>query len=212
MAREINHSIDYYTNKFVNLWAKANAFRVKAARVYAEACNKKTLDAKYAFRALEGFQDWTEEQWKRIYLIGSGVILSEYIDAPDPAITRVMAKYKVSFDDQLEIFTNGLEIATLAGNTTVIRLEKLQEHHIAQAFIEATGEHRSIEDQVQFMRERVRENLEVLENHSISVRHACHISPEQVYNLLTQETCVLDSAALMAAAQVRARLDAVHER
>ena len=202
MAREINHSIDYYTNKFVSLWSKANAFRVKAARFYAEACNRKTLDAAHAFEALSGFQDWTPEQWKRIYLIGSGTILSEYIDAPNPAIARVMAKHKVSFDDQLEIFTNGLEIATLTGHTTTIRLEKLQEHHIAQVFIQATGEHRSIEDQVQFMRERVRPNLEVLESHSIRVKHACHISPEQLTELLTTEPYPLDAAALMAIAQI----------
>lgn len=202
MAREINHSIDYYTSKFISLWAKANAFRVKAARIYAEACNRKTLDAAHAFEALPGFQDWTPEQWKRIYLIGSGTILSEYIDAPNPAIARVMAKHKVSFDDQLEIFTNGLEIATLTGHTTTIRLEKLQEHHIAQVFIQATGEHRSIEDQVQFMRERVRPNLEVLESHSIRVKHACHISPEQLTELLTTEPYPLDAAALMAIAQI----------
>lgn len=202
MAREINHSIDYYTSKFVSLWAKANAFRVKAARIYAEACNRKTLDAAHAFEALPGFHDWTPEQWKRIYLIGSGTILSEYIDAPNPAIARVMAKHKVSFDDQLEIFTNGLEIATLTGHTTTIRLEKLQEHHIAQVFIQATGEHRSIEDQVQFMRERVRPNLEVLESHSIRVKHACHISPEQLTELLTTEPYPLDAAALMAIAQI----------
>ena len=194
MAREINHSIDYYTSKFISLWAKANAFRVKAARIYAEACNRKTLDAAHAFEALPGFQDWTPEQWKRIYLIGSGTILSEYIDAPNPAIARVMAKHKVSFDDQLEIFTNG--------HTTTIRLEKLQEHHIAQVFIQATGEHRSIEDQVQFMRERVRPNLEVLESHNIRVKHACHISPEQLTELLTTEPYPLDAAALMAIAQI----------
>ena len=196
-----NHTIDYYINKFKHYYAKANAFRVKAAKFYAEACNRNDLQARHAFELIDEFKDWTPKQWRLLYLIGSGVILSEYLDCHNPGIAICMARFGVKFEDQLDIFENGLCMYTITGRTKVVSVERMKECHIAQVFISG-GDKRDAEGQMQWLREHVRKSPEVLPGGIIRVGHACHINQEQLVGLLLDpENPPLAPQVLMSCAQ-----------
>jgi len=200
----MEHKLDYYLTHFVNTWGKSLDQRLKASRYYAEAINTDNAFARYSFENLPDFKEWTKKQWRLVYLVGSGVIIPEYLDVHNPGIGIVMARYKVSQVDQADILGNGLHMATITGGQKVVQIKNMEEHHIAQVFI-ADGSKRSHADQVKWLKDLVRPNLEVLDNHCVRVAHACHISPAELSKLLTTKPFPLSADALMALAQTVSR-------
>lgn len=74
--------------------------------------------AQFAFESLPEFKDWRKSQWWRVFYVGSGVLLPEFLDAPDAMVANLLAWHSVGLDDQRAILDDGLELATLNGNTS----------------------------------------------------------------------------------------------
>ena len=206
MSETVTHTLPYYLNHFTANWGKSLKQRKKAATYYAEACTVHNFMAQFAFESLPEFKDWRKSQWWRVFYVGSGVLLPEFLDAPDAMVANLLAWHSVSLDDQQAILDDGLELATLNGNTQVIPLKNLEPAHIARAFIKADGSHRPNEEQVQWLHEHIRPNLVVLQNGGIRVTHACIILPNVLKGLLRGEDHPLSSNDLYEIAdELRAR-------
>lgn len=180
------HRLAYYVRHFATLWGKSLQQRATACKFYADAVNSGNLLAQVAFQAIDGFTNLRPKQWRLMRLVGSGVIIPEYLDAHDAAVPNCMARCKVSHEDQKDIWNNGLAVGTLSGRTVVKTMDTLQAHHIAQVYIQSTGNKRSVQAQVKWLEEHVRPNLEVLDHSVLRVGHACFISKDELANLLPE--------------------------
>lgn len=199
-----NRTIKKSLRAFVASWGSSVASRLRAARIYADAANEGNTEAKAQFWALKGFEQWADQQWSLLYWIGSGVILPELINVKNISVALQFAYRHVRLEMQRQIFEHGLRIANISGVIRVIEFKKIHEQHITQVFKE-DGTERTIAEQIAWLKSKQRENIEVLSNGNIRVRHACIILLSKLYEFLCSERCPLGAAALMAAANAQAR-------
>jgi len=195
MSKNLNKAL----KSFVTSWSSSVTSRLRACRIYADAVNTKDLDAKYQFRALPAFKNWSPKQWRLIELIGSGVVSPCYLDYKHPGIPISLANNNVGIEQQEFIFENGLQLADMAGNVKRVALKNLQDHHVCQAF-KPDGTPRTVEEQIAWLKAHEHDNIVVFDNGVIRIRHACHITPEQLFSILTGDCAPLGAEALMAAA------------
>jgi len=191
------HRLRYYVCHFVASWGKSVQQREAACKFYADAINSGNLLAQIAFEALDGFDNLTPSQWKLMRRVGEGLIIPEYLDCPDVSVPLCMFKCHVSLEDQKDIWYNGLEVGTLTSRERNHSVRVLRAHHIAQVFIEATGEKRSLPEQVKFLRERVSPNPTISENKDMVFSHATTLPKARLAEFLPQ---IFTSAELIAIA------------
>ena len=189
---------------FVSSWGHSITSRLRAARIYADAANAGNTEAKAQFWALDGFKHWTAQQWSLLYWIGSGVLSPKFIDSKDLSVPLAFAYKNVRMEMQNMIFDHGLKIANINGTLREIEFKKIHQQHISQAFKD-NGEERTIEEQVQWLKDKERKNVEVLENGNIRIRHACILTPTDLFELLCSNPPPLGVEALIAAANRQAR-------
>ena len=193
MAKTINSAL----RAFTAAWGSSVTSRLRAAKIYADAANTKDTDAKSKFWQLDGFKHWTEQQWSLLYWIGSGVLSGKFIDAKNLSVPLAFAYRGLSIELQESILENGLRLARVDGTVYTMPFKFVRHNHISQVFDEE-GNERSIEEQVQWIRNRERSNYDVLANGNVRFRHACVLTPTDMFNILSSEHAPLGVEALMA--------------
>lgn len=215
MSKTINSAI----KQFTTYWNKAVELRFKAAKIYAAACNQWDYGARNAFKGLTDFSSWTREQWNLLYFIGSvttvkdahgndierGIIPPCYIGFARPSLPLCMRRHKVPYTDMEKLFKEGAILADINGKQKLIQIRYLQNKHIRQLYDE-NGHKRSILQQLKWLRDHQRPNIEVLDGGIIHVHHRCYINKETLLKVLTEsDNPPLTAAELFIAAQKVAR-------
>jgi hypothetical protein len=192
-------------NAFVSAWGASVTSRLRAAKIYADAANKGNTDAKAQFWALKGFENWTAQQWSLLYAIGSGILSPLFIDAKDLSVPLAMVHKNVRIEMQVQIFKHGLMAAKLDGSVHTIPYKLVHQKHISQVFKD-NGEERTVDEQVQWLLENQKENIEPLTNGCWRVRHGCILTPDDIYRIIAHEdNAPLGAEALIAVATQQAR-------
>ena len=140
MAKSINASL----RAFVASWGSSETSRLRAAKIYADAANSKDTDAKAKFWALPEFKNWTMQQWRLLYCIGSGLLSPKYLDVHNLAVPLAMVYRNVRIEMQEYIITDGLKLARSNGTIRTLPYKLIQQKHISQVFKD-NGEERTIE-------------------------------------------------------------------
>lgn len=192
-----NKSINASLRAFVASWGSSVTSRLRAAKIYADAANSKNTDAKAKFWALQEFANWTPQQWALLYWIGSGVLSSKYLDVHNLAVPLALVHRNVRLEMQEHIVNHGLQLARINGTIRELPYKLIQQKHITQVFKE-NGEERTIEEQVQWLKDHEKQNIEVLANGNVRIRHACVMTPTDLFNILSSEYQPLGPEALMA--------------
>ena len=193
MAKSINASL----RAFVASWGSSVTSRLRAAKIYADAANSQNTDAKAKFWALPEFKNWTQQQWRLLYCIGSGILSPKYLDVHNLAVPLSLVSNNVRIEMQDHIVTNGLKLARINGTIRELPYKLVQQKHISQCFKD-NGEERTVEEQVQWLKDHEKQNVEVLANGNVRIRHACVLTPTDLFNILSDEHSPLGPEALMA--------------
>lgn len=193
MAKSINASL----RAFVASWGSSVTSRLRAAKIYADAANSQNTDAKAKFWALPEFQNWTQQQWRLLYCIGSGILSPKYLDVHNLAVPLTLVNHNVRLEMQDHIVTNGLRLARINGTIRELPYKLIQQKHISQCFKD-NGEERTVEEQVQWLKDHEKQNAEVLANGNIRIRHACVFTLDALLDLLRSAINILGSTAVKA--------------
>ena len=154
-------SINASLRAFVASWGSSVTSRLRAAKIYADAANSKNTDAKAKFWALPEFANWTQQQWALLYWIGSGVLSPDYLDVHNLAVPLALVHHNVRLEMQEVIVTQGLKLARINGTVRDLPYKLIQQKHIYQVFKD-NGEERTVEEQVQWLKDHEKQNVEVL--------------------------------------------------
>lgn len=195
MAKTIKSAL----RSFVASWGSSVTSRLRAARIYADAANHGDSNAKAQFWRLDGFQNWTPQQWRLLYWIGCGTLSAKFIDVKEPSVPLTMQQHKIPLIMQEHIFNCGLSLACADGSVAVLSYRSIQQHHIEQVFDE-NGNERTVEEQIAIIRSREKNNLEFLDPGKLRVRHACVLDSTDIYEALKHKPALLGPEALLALA------------
>lgn len=183
MKSDKNKSLLEKTNEFSNMWMESVESRIQAAKVYANTVNTLGTEAKHAFQLLPRFKNWTQRQWRFVYLVGSGVIDPVWLDFKTIAVPLALADRKVNLSAQRSINRTGVEIYNVQGELYIVQPMKLEVRHIIQAYNE-DGTPRSMKDQLKWLKSKEVENLEWVSKGTLRVRHGCYIEKAELLKLI----------------------------
>ena len=189
-------TINQYLKSFTAAWGSSVTARIKAAKLYAAACNTKNTEAKAQFWQLPGFEEWTEAQWSALYYIGNSAMSPVFLDVKEPCVPITMVTHHLSVETQEDIYTNGLTVATIIGGTKHISYKYIQSKHIDLAF-KPCGAPRTHEEQVKWLKDHERPNWVIIPG-ALRVNHACFISSEELFRILDSDDSLLGVEALQA--------------
>ena len=180
-----NASLRYYVNFFEGKWDKSLDRRIEACEAYAHAINNFGPDAKAQFKDSYQQQNFKENQWRVIYLVGSDVLAPEWLDYRNYSIPLSLVANKVNMDTQYDIYENGIDLYTIDGNTRHVDAKALRVKDINQLFKE-NGEQRTMEEQIQWLEDRQHPNINVMEDGSLHVHHRCYINKVKQRSLIME--------------------------
>lgn len=193
------HTIQYFLSRFSSRWTPTLDGRYQASRYYAQARNQLDNSALQAFYSSDVGKNFTNGQWAVMWLVGSDIIMKEYLDCKAVGVPIAMARLKVSKADQEDIWNNGLVLAVHGGGFRHTTVPAMRESDICQVF-KADGSKRTPEEQIKWLDDLLRPMLEVLENHSIHVKGRTNITPEETAKLLVTYPFPVTSGVLRASA------------
>lgn len=202
-----NAPIRYYVNLFEGKWDKSLDRRVEACDAYAYAVNTYGIEVKAHFKDLYQTQNFKDHQWGVILGVGNEKIAPEWLDYRNTSVPLSLARNNIDLDTQYEIYEQGLDIYTLNGNIKHINASSLRVCHITQAYHE-DGTPRSMEEQIRWLQDKERPNINVEEDGRIHVRSRCYITKAMLIGLLKSNPPPLTVAELREIADHNERRDA----
>ena len=178
-----NDSIKETINQFTATWEAAVNLRVQACEIYAKAVNEGGTQVKDAFQRIPRFKNWTQNQWRFIYLVGSGAIDPVLVDFKNTSVPIALADHYVSPCAQRAIHRSGLQMYTVKGEQITVKLQQLKVGHICQVYKE-DGTKRTKEEQKQYILDKQKDNIEIIKPGLLRVNHGCYIDKAAVLKIV----------------------------
>ena len=191
-----NDSIKETINQFTATWEAAVALRQQACEIYAKAVNEGGTKVKEAFQRTPRFKNWTQHQWRFVYLVGCGAIDPVLMDFKNISVPIALADHNVNPSAQRSIHRSGLELYTVQGEKITIALQHLKVGHICQVYKE-DGTMRTKDEQIKFILDKQKDNIEIISKGLLRVNHGCYLDKEAVLKVITDPAFGLSIADII---------------
>lgn len=170
--------------QFAMKWEASVALRLEACKIYADAIDSGSRAAKDEFENIPRFRNWTQKQWRFVYLSGKGLIDPQLVDYKNISVPIAFADRLVKPAVQRSIFRAGLEMYTVRGELITVKFKDLKVGHIYQVFDE-DGNRRSMEEQIKYILDQQKPNVEVVSKGLLLVHHGCYLHKEELLDIIT---------------------------
>ena len=191
-----NDSIKETINQFTATWEAAVALRRQACEIYAKAVNEGGTKVKEAFQHTPRFKNWTQHQWRFVYLVGCGAIDPLLVDFKNISVPIALADHNVNPSAQRSIHRSGLEMYNLQGDKITLKFQHVKVGHIEQVYKE-DGTMRTVDEQKKFIQDKMKDNVEVVSKGLLRVNHGCYLDKEIILKHITNPAFGLSLADII---------------
>ena len=178
-----NDSIKETINQFTATWEASVALRTQACEIYAKAINEGGTKVKEAFQRTPRFKNWTQHQWRFVYLVGCGAIDPVLVDFKNISVPIALADHNVNTSAQRSIHRSGLEMYTVNGEKITVALQHLKVGHICQVYKE-DGTMRTVEEQKKYILDKQKDNVEIVSKGLARVNHGCYLDKAAILDIV----------------------------